>query len=441
MQTQLKISGRQWDADQNTRERDNQMRSYRVVEAWSASVSRPWVTELSQMLFDDAMWSSILPATHMTGGAAATIFRLVSREGAAVHQKLELPHSGFPYVLFSLLLLVDAEALEERAAHILSLPYCMRDPFAHWWLQHYDTPTTLASHMAIEELRAVAMQVSTDIATTECRHAANRREIEGKSVHTHRCSHADVSAYFMSSALRDAQGPSSSHSNTPLESPSQPPQKRRRGGGGAWSAFLHERGCNMGRPGTAVHKAKLQQLRHKYQHLSPTSRCRFRSLGYAATMARRQHIRKVFKHSSKHVREAREMKNASRAALGLQPRFDCPQPAHAEATRASGSLSDVLKATRKSFLETRRQKRKEELAKHTNLAKDIPGMSALTEGILQWFQRSPSHCGCVADFVAPLVTTLAGHVEQAESMAVLDRRWEERHDTVFFSRLSLQQRP
>ena len=202
MQRQLTISGQEWDALQSHQSAEGKRRSYRVVEACEGSVSRPWMSDLSELMFDDIGWSSVLPATHMTAGAAATIFRLLGREGAGVHQKLEVPHSSFPYLLFSLLA-VHAEELENRATHLLSLPRCTRDPFARWWFSHYSSPAALISPLALEELRSVAMQVATDIASSECKHAANRREIEGKSVHTHRCSHTDVSALVTRSVGHD----------------------------------------------------------------------------------------------------------------------------------------------------------------------------------------------------------------------------------------------
>ena len=108
----------------------------------------------------------------------------------------------YPFKLFGLL---DPELRSSLASDIIEdhkdRP-CLLDPFTSWFLKHSPPKEALQSPGALQELTAMAVQASVDIASTECQHASNRRSVEAKSNQTHRQKLKHASANFVARSLR-----------------------------------------------------------------------------------------------------------------------------------------------------------------------------------------------------------------------------------------------
>ena len=107
------------------------------------------------------------------------IFRLLARQGAAIHQQVSSVHSKFPVKMFALL------KHPECAEAITATPKCVRE------LQ--ELRTVLALHCWMQP---------TNISQIEARHASIRRTLVNKSVQVRPHAFADASAAYLFQDVR-----------------------------------------------------------------------------------------------------------------------------------------------------------------------------------------------------------------------------------------------
>lgn len=286
-------------------------------------------------------YADVLPLAMLTESALGDSFRMLSRAAASVHHYSCRRHEAYPYRLFGLLHAVDqSEDAAKAFAHKVFADFhqrkCCLCAFTLWFLETYPDEEALLSAQAIQELRAVAVQTSTDIAATECAHAANRRSIKAKSLQTHSTPVRDASALFVSRSLRNTcafgfeglgaqipgvlvkrpkTGPETDSALGLSLSPHCHPALRTRGrrssgplkkqkktqsshylkhraknkplvrGGGAWAVFLSENPALP--PTTEQGKHERKALSKKYKNLDETQLERLGKLATTATQVQR----------------------------------------------------------------------------------------------------------------------------------------------------------
>ena len=283
MEQQLFLSSCSWDRQQLSEELRGGKRSYRLLECFRNHYPKQTVQALQGLLHCDL--SAVLGLELRTVHHRHQIFRAATRAAAATHHYLVTRHQRFPYKMFSLL----GDDADKAADDILSSPACCRCEFTKWFLKEYDSKPKLLSQLALQELRAIALECSVDIASTECQHAANRRLVTSKGVQTWAMDVREASAHFFGRRLRlssfigltknqAAQAEADNHKKIktkPGPRPIKPKQTRKffpkhfaKGknlcrGGGAWTVFLSEK--KMKPPKTEAAKVALKQLREEYK--------------------------------------------------------------------------------------------------------------------------------------------------------------------------------
>lgn len=295
MARQLSLSSAAWDRCQVAAELETKHRKYRMSEAFKDSSSTQVLQEVQGLLVED--FADRVPLQMCEVETRCLAFRLWARSGAATYFYLRRRHKQYPYKLFGLLL-ADADAEESRsslAEEILgdfrSRP-CIMDEFTEFHLRAH--AADLLGDKSMLELRAVATMTATDIAATECAHAANRRAIEGRSMHTHRLPQSDASAMYVARCFRQTaatgvgfhafrDGPPrfqpARHKRLNQRGPARKKKihsrsryskahsagKHLRRGGGTWAVFLSERNVPVFQ--SEEGKAALKRLSREYKQL------------------------------------------------------------------------------------------------------------------------------------------------------------------------------
>ena len=285
MEQQLWLSSSSWDRLQLSEELRTGKRSYRLLECFRNHYPKQTVQALQSLLHCDL--SGVLGLELRTVRHRHQLFRAAARAGAATHHYLVTRHQRFPYRMFSLL----GDDADKAADDILSSPACCRCDFTKWFLREYDTKEKLLSKIALQELRAIGLECSVDIASTECQHAANRRLVTSKGVQTWTMDVREASAHFFARRLRLSSlhgltkgQVSQAEAGKPQKiqtkrgpKPTKPkqswkffPKHVKKGknlcrGGGSWTVFLSER--KMQPPKTEAAKAALKELREEYKKI------------------------------------------------------------------------------------------------------------------------------------------------------------------------------
>ena len=321
-------------------------RDYRLALAAEGKDEQNAIVEIVKILqrnFGDLFTWDMLNANVL-----CMAFRLLSRSAAAVHHYLRRRHQKYPYKLFNVLNAKDEYGQHDQdvaialARSIVNDHPCCRCEFTNWFLEdccniqakrqsgqsegsghdkekqldldeEQDTEKNISLLLdQCEILEAIAAQTTTDIAATECKHAANRRSIKSKTVQTHSHPVSDCSSHFIARHFRNStfvgfhgfkaaphryntgkdsfqrrRGPlriprkTSSRFAKHIQTKKQPLKR----GGGAWSIFLSENPGPL--PKTALGKTVRGELSAKYRSLGPEERSRLQGLAEIVKRAQR----------------------------------------------------------------------------------------------------------------------------------------------------------
>eukprot|EP00971_Amphidinium_carterae_P348668 6490620-Amphidinium_carterae.1 len=168
-------------------------REYMVTLAAAGTLEKKCLEDIMKLFFDCPHWQ-LVSDSHLQVWFNAKLFCLLTREACCVEQLLSHEHKVFPCRLYALL---ENPALYDE---IVALPHCILDEWSCHMLhaQGY----TLAQLLHI--LEGQAMVQSTNIASIESRHAANRRILTRRGVQTWAVPVETVSAEHVARCLRQS---------------------------------------------------------------------------------------------------------------------------------------------------------------------------------------------------------------------------------------------
>ncbi len=234
-------------------------------------------------------------------------FRLFARCGAAVRFYIHERNQRYPFKMFGVL---DASQQEQVAKEICkdyaTCP-CVMDSFSRWHMDEHMERGGLLGNLSIEELKIIAAQLDTDISTTECQHASNRRAVESKSVHTHQLKLSEASSQFVCRSLRNSSAVGfhgfkhapPKRAGTSRMKPGPRPKERARKykkrvwkvdklvrGGGAWAVFVSKHHFSV-QPCTPEGRERMKQLSEEYKSLTPEQLAPLREEAFKARQASR----------------------------------------------------------------------------------------------------------------------------------------------------------
>lgn len=202
MARQLKVSAKDWDQQEILREARTGLRQYRMSWSFENSAPQALMKDICSLLCFD--FTNVLRSSNLlTEADSAILFRFLMRVAAATHHYLLRRHLQYPWKLFSALLPGNKDAAETSINFDLKNQRCCMDTFSNWFLEPYISEGKVQlSTVALSELHSIACQALVDIGGVECNHAANRRLIESKSLHTHSTNLSLTSAYFAARCFR-----------------------------------------------------------------------------------------------------------------------------------------------------------------------------------------------------------------------------------------------
>ena len=181
LQQQLHYSGQEYQAElQAMTARSSEAGSsvthirYPVVIASDLELENGFMNSMREILFQKHAWES-LPCSALTLESQHTVFMLISRAAASIHQLLTHVNSQFPFRLFQVL------RHPERGVGFEQEPDCMKDPFT----VHLQRKVGLTTEVAHQVLAQHASLMDVDISAVEARHASiRRRQLVSKSCQT-----------------------------------------------------------------------------------------------------------------------------------------------------------------------------------------------------------------------------------------------------------------
>ena len=203
-----------------------------------------------------------------------TLFRMFSRQGAAVKEFLVTKHRSCLYTLFRLL--VDPSADMQLRATCEPI----RDEYTASFMEAYNDNLTSAD--ALLELAMVVMSARTSTVHLESSNATLRRRLVLASTQVTKPELHTLSAEFLLGKLRrrqfEAKFPAGHRRHwDKSHHPKKETPKKRGGGGGAWRAFLRKKRMNIANPA----------LSREYHALSHAEKAALVQSGSVAMMAHR----------------------------------------------------------------------------------------------------------------------------------------------------------
>eukprot|EP00971_Amphidinium_carterae_P341797 6480794-Amphidinium_carterae.1 len=166
-------------------------RQYMVTIAATGTLEQKCLEDIMNLFFNCPHWQ-LVSDSHLHVWFNAKLFCLLTREACCVKQLLSHEHSRFPCRLYALL---ETPALYEQ---MLALPHCILDEWSFQML--HGQGYTL--HQLLHILEGQAMVQSTNIASLESKHAANRRILTRRAVQTWAVPVETVSAEHVARCMR-----------------------------------------------------------------------------------------------------------------------------------------------------------------------------------------------------------------------------------------------
>lgn len=270
----LKMSGDEWDLQQQSLSNQGQKRGYRLLDCTQAVAVKRCFDDLVGLLQGIP---KALPHLSHTREKRNWFFRLISKGACAFHQVVRLPHFSFPFKLFL--------ALEQGWGAISSEPSCLHDELTAHFVSHFSKEENIADGNAA--LEALGICSHCDIAQVECRHATNRdfTMLRGRGW---RPNLEVVSAKFVCGTFKAIK---TSHERRIKKKVKKDAQKKVHRPGGAWRAFLSQR-LRGQRPivdGSASHTGEktMKDYSEEYASLTQEEKAYFLEVGRLATIAGR----------------------------------------------------------------------------------------------------------------------------------------------------------
>ena len=164
----LKLSGEEWELEQQRQAQRGEPRSFRLLESARCSLVDRVVHDI-QAVFAEI--PAGLPVCCHTRRARALLFAGLSAALCNLDLYLGRAHRGFPYALFRA---VDDSTSNADKQELIDRPHCMRDEFSHKFLQKYSTPKAMSSQQARAVLETLCLLADTDVAQVEAGHASVR---------------------------------------------------------------------------------------------------------------------------------------------------------------------------------------------------------------------------------------------------------------------------
>ena len=284
----LKLSGQEWENEQEEELLRNGSRNYRILKALLGEDLENALKDLFSRLHSPI---PALPQVAHNRRSCILLFRLIARAAGSLHCLLRVVQSGFPYKLFWILLGKAGEVTDSRT--------CLQDPVTKQFVAKFGAKG-LDCLEALACLHSLASMALVDIAQVEARHATIRRTLEFCSLNSKRATLQKLSADFtcrQSNLLREAWSKRLFKPEKVKKASGRRPKtaKKKRGGGGAFRAFVRDflrarRPCDK--------KQKQQQQSNnmsiamraaaeEFHQLSPKQYAHYRDVGQAATLSHR----------------------------------------------------------------------------------------------------------------------------------------------------------
>ena len=182
LQAQLAVVSEEWELEQRvaslastaSTSGSGAPRAHMITEAAFGRLEARYFERLEELWRSSRSWS-VVPTHHLTVEYRALAFRVLSRQGALVHQLIGHVHQQFPFALFKLLERPDL------ADELRSVPPCRKDAWTISMEETFPDHTDVAFH---QTLKLHAELQNTNIANIEARHASIRRQLTARSVQT-----------------------------------------------------------------------------------------------------------------------------------------------------------------------------------------------------------------------------------------------------------------
>ncbi len=269
----LKVSGEEWEKEQEQKVARGEVRSYRVLDFAKGTAVKECFDSLTQCL---QQCPRALPLVNHTRKYRVLYFCMICKGMAALHQLIRNPQSGLPYSMFKVL---DLDLGWSEFEKILD---CQQDELSAKLANHFsqcDRPEAFAI------LESLAIATCLDVAAIECRHATNRDfsllRGSGWTPSLQVISAKFACGTFKFNRKRSKKGPKTRQVNQKKKV-----RKVNRKGkpihrpGGAWRAFVSEK--VQGRKWMA---GDMQKYAQEYKTLTDAERMRFQEIGELATLA------------------------------------------------------------------------------------------------------------------------------------------------------------
>jgi hypothetical protein len=168
----VKMSGLNWDTEQEASMANSGTRTYRLAEALSGRWVERFFAELRELLFSTDAWAH-LPRRCVTMKLQSYAYSLLAHMSGGVCHFFGIFHC-YPYRLFLLVLISDAE-VGDVATRLSKDPACMYDEFAAAFFAIFRTRDDLMGASCRMLLYILLVILRFDTARIECRHAFIRR--------------------------------------------------------------------------------------------------------------------------------------------------------------------------------------------------------------------------------------------------------------------------
>lgn len=259
-------------------------------------------------------------------------------------------------------------SLQEQLAKEICKDYrtcpCVMDSFSQWHMDEHMDKGGLLGNLSVEELKVIAAQLDTDISTTECQQASNRRAVESKSLHTHQMKLSEASSQYVSRSLRTSAAvgfhgfkhvPTKAGWFRMKPGPKAKQRESRRiqrfwrtsrlvRGAGAWAVFLSKQKFSV-RPCTPEGAEIMKQLSQEYKSLTPEQLAPLQDEAFKA--------RQASKFGNKGL-----IRKTKRKALGKRKRTQQTMLADDSGNAAAIAIADVDRPQCSDLLPVRHGNRK-----------------------------------------------------------------------------------